>query len=327
MCGQGRGEMIMPGEALSKALERLARRFETLPWTFSTVRRGRRDEIVRLWPGSSDEDIMVCVLRNFDFHERLHRQDYYFFNYTYKGSYQAFCDRSSNVVTIHEGECHVGQPFSGYGIRQDAESRSAVVGVLIRKELFYRDFLPVVSSAPAIFRFFIDPQQNEFSTEYLRFAFPDDSPVKMLLEMMVIEYSDPKEETQAMLKSLTAALLLQIARRYREVSKSGISQSVSDKMVAFIGEHLGNVSLDSIGKHFFYNSTYVSNLLKSGTGRTFSEILLRLRMERAVMLMKGTTLSNEEIADMLGYSNTSNFYKAFRQYFGISPREYLHIMA
>lgn len=140
----------------------------------------------------------------------------------------------------------------------------------------------------------------------------------MLLEMMVIEYSDPKEETQAMLKSLTAALLLQIARRYREVSKSGISQSVSDKMVAFIGEHLGNVSLDSIGKHFFYNSTYVSNLLKSGTGRTFSEILLRLRMERAVMLMKGTTLSNEEIADMLGYSNTSNFYKAFRQYFGIS---------
>lgn len=143
----------MPGEALSKALERLARRFETLPWTFSTVRRGGRDEIVRLWPGSSDEDIMVCVLRNFDFHERLHRQDYYFFNYAYKGSYQAFCDRSSNVVTIHEGECYVGQPFSGYGIRQDAESRSAVVGVLIRKELFYRDFLPVVSSAPAIFRF------------------------------------------------------------------------------------------------------------------------------------------------------------------------------
>ena len=130
-----------------------------------------------------------------------------------------------------------------------------------------------------------------------------------------------------MLKSLTAALLLQIARRYREVAKSSISQSVSEKMVAFIGEHLGNVSLDSIGKHFFYHPTYVSNLLKSETGRTFSEILLKLRMERAVMLMKGTTLPNEEIADMLGYSNTSNFYKAFREYYRVSPREYLRSIA
>ena len=317
----------MSGNALGEALERLARRFETLPWTFSTVRKGGRDEIVRQWPGSPEEDIMVCVLRNFSLHEQLHRQDYYFVNYADQGSYQAFRDRSSNVVTINEGECYVGQPFSGYGIRQDADSQSTVVGVLIKKELFYRDFLPVVSSAPAIFRFFIDPQQNEFSTEYLRFAFPDDSPVRMLLEMMVIEYSDPKEETQAMLKSLTAALLLQIARRYREVAKSSISQSVSEKMVAFIGEHLGNVSLDSIGKHFFYHPTYVSNLLKSETGRTFSEILLKLRMERAVMLMKGTTLPNEEIADMLGYSNTSNFYKAFREYYRVSPREYLRSIA
>lgn len=68
----------MSGNALGEALERLARRFETLPWTFSTVRKGGRDEIVRQWPGSPEEDIMVCVLRNFSFHEQLHRQDYYF---------------------------------------------------------------------------------------------------------------------------------------------------------------------------------------------------------------------------------------------------------
>ena len=30
----------------------------------------------------------------------------------------------------------------------------------------------------------------------------------------------------------------------------------------------------------------------------------------------------EEIAAMLGYSNHSNLYKAFKGYFGVSPREY-----
>ena len=90
-----------------------------------------------------------------------------------------------------------------------------------------------------------------------------------------------------------------------------------------MGEHLEDVSLSSIGQHFSYHPTYVSNLLKNETGNTFSEILLRLRMKRAVMLMKGTTLSNEKIAAMLGYSNSSNFYKAFKEYYRTSPREYL----
>ena len=33
-------------------------------------------------------------------------------------------------------------------------------------------------------------------------------------------------------------------------------------------------------------------------------------------------LSVEEIAAMLGYSNSSNFYKAFREYYHQSPREF-----
>ena len=36
-----------------------------------------------------------------------------------------------------------------------------------------------------------------------------------------------------------------------------------------------------------------------------------------------TNLSVEEIAAMLGYSNSSNFYKAFREYYYQSPREFI----
>lgn len=45
-------------------------------------------------------------------------------------------------------------------------------------------------------------------------------------------------------------------------------------------------------------------------------------MERAGILLKGTSLPIEEIALMLGYSNSSNFYKVFREYYHMSPREY-----
>ena len=44
-------------------------------------------------------------------------------------------------------------------------------------------------------------------------------------------------------------------------------------------------------------------------------------MQRAQLLLNHTDMSVEKIAIMLGYSNTSNFYKAFKQYFQTTPRK------
>ena len=38
--------------------------------------------------------------------------------------------------------------------------------------------------------------------------------------------------------------------------------------------------------------------------------------------MKNTTHSIEEISVILGYKNHSNFYKAFKEYYGVSPRKF-----
>ena len=46
-------------------------------------------------------------------------------------------------------------------------------------------------------------------------------------------------------------------------------------------------------------------------------------MERAVILLQNTTISIEEVAAMTGYGDHSNFYKAFRDYYGKAPREYM----
>ena len=44
--------------------------------------------------------------------------------------------------------------------------------------------------------------------------------------------------------------------------------------------------------------------------------------EKARLLLENTELTIEVIADMLGYSNASNFYKAFHSNFHTSPRNY-----
>jgi len=91
----------------------------------------------------------------------------------------------------------------------------------------------------------------------------------------------------------------------------------------YMSEHFDTVTLKSIAHRFSYHPNYVSALLHKELGKTFTELVLQQRMERAVILLRGTDLSVEEIAYMLGYNNASNFYKAFREYYHKSPRTYL----
>lgn len=106
---------------------------------------------------------------------------------------------------------------------------------------------------------------------------------------------------------MVLTLLMQVARQYRQSAPVPENETLADRIVRYIGAHSAAVTLKDIAAHFSYHPNYISTLLRRETGKSFSEILLEQRMERAVSLLKGTDLSIEEIAEMLGYSNSSNF--------------------
>ena len=66
-----------------------------------------------------------------------------------------------------------------------------------------------------MFRFFLVPQTNKFSDEFIHLSFEKFSPIRSLLEIMVMEYADKKEDTQSILKPLVLSMFLYIARKYR----------------------------------------------------------------------------------------------------------------
>ena len=304
------------------AIKKLGMEFASLDLTFHRMKDGKPGDVTSYWPGSEDEDVLVCVFNGKEIHEPFHRQDFFFINYAFKNSYQALSEKYNNLIVIGEDECYIGQPYSGYALRADSKVDVTIIGVLIRKDSFFREYLPTVYTDSDLFKFFINPQKNKFSDEYIHLPVAREHAIRMILEMMVVEYADRKEDTQRILKSMLQTLLLEIARRYR-IEKAGTSpRSVSEQILNYMGDHSDVVTLKDIAAHFHYHPNYISALLHRETGRKFSEILLEKRMERAVLLMKNTPLSIEEIAAMLGYSNHSNFYKAFKEYYSVTPREF-----
>lgn len=312
----------MSNPTLDTAIEKLGEQFAKRNWSYLDVPAGSPMEKSYAWPGQPEENIMICVHKGPDIQEMFHRQDFFFFNFAYLGDYGALSYKYDNHITIHENECYIGQPFAGYALSAHSETDIIIIGILIQKEAFFRVFLPVLSADTKLFHFFLDPQTNEYSEEFIHLRFDDSCCIRTLLEMMVIEYANPREDTQAILQPMVLTLLMMVARQYKRSIPVPKDERLSDKIIRYMGEHSDVVTLKDISKHFSYHPNYISTLLHREIGKSFSEILLKQRMERAAFLLKGTNLSVEEIAAMLGYSNSSNFYKAFREFYQCSPRDY-----
>lgn len=313
----------MSRNKLGESIERLREQFPTLDWTYHDLPIGNQSEKMYRWPGPADEDILILVHKSGANQELFHRHDFFYFNYTYSGQYDSLSYKYDNRITIREGELYAGQPFAGHALCVHDNQETVIIGVLIRRETFFRAFLPIISANSGLFHFFLDPTTNSFSDEFIHFMVEDDCNIRALLEMMVTEYAHKKEDTQAVLKPLTLAFLMQLARQYAVVNHRTTPEKLSDRIVRHISEHFDSVTLGEISKKFLYHPNYISTMLHRETGKSFTEILLEQRMERAVVLLKGTDLPVAEVALMLGYSNPSNFFKAFREFYHMSPREYI----
>ena len=309
---------------LDLAINKLAHDWSRLNWEFRDFTVDGKPDKMSQWQGDPNDDIMIVVFKGRHISEPFHRQDFFFIDYAYHLDYNALSARFDNLITVREGDCYIGQPFNGYALRGDSEGDDIImIGVHIKKETFFREYLPALSMDADMFRFFLDPQTDSFSDEFIHLSFEKASPVRTLLELMVVEYADKKEDTQRILKPMVLSLFMHIARRYRLEKPDTTADTLSGRIVQYIHSHPESVTLKEISEHFSYHPNYISTLLHRELGKTFSQIVLENRMDRAVILLKGTTLSIEEIAAMLGYSNHSNFYKSFKEYYGRPPREFI----
>ena len=82
------------------------------------------------------------------------------------------------------------------------------------------------------------------------------------------------------------------------------------------------IKLDYYATQLAVSIKYLSETLKSITGKTAKEILVELRIGQAKLLLSTSDLDITEIAYELSYDSVSSFSRSFKQIEGISPKEY-----
>lgn len=111
----------------------------------------------------------------------------------------------------------------------------------------------------------------------------------------------------------------------REESASSKSP-VSDKTIAavqhYISQNYKDATLESTAAYVNLNPCYLSQYYYQKTGTHFSDELLRVRMERATVLLDNCRYKIKDVSEMVGYMNAKNFTKAFKKYYGKLPTKY-----
>lgn len=93
--------------------------------------------------------------------------------------------------------------------------------------------------------------------------------------------------------------------------------------LTYIEQNFQNdITVEDIAKVCGLNRSYFGKIFKDSTGKTPQQFLLTYRMIKATELLKLTRLSIGDISNAVGYTNQLHFSRAFKNIYGISPREW-----
>lgn len=109
---------------------------------------------------------------------------------------------------------------------------------------------------------------------------------------------------------------------------NGLRDFYIKEAISFIEQNFQNaISVEDIAACCGLNRSYFGKIFHESMGKSPQDFLISYRMTKAAELLKLTDLSITDISNAVGYPNPLHFSRAFKNVYGISPRQwrYQHI--
>lgn len=141
--------------------------------------------------------------------------------------------------------------------------------------------------------------------------------IKQILQQFINEKPEPLH-LQSLLYTLFWKLKRENAAVHSDVKKHWVTQ-VKDYIDLHYTE---NIHIEHAAKLVGVHRSHLTSTFTQQYALSPMQYLQKQRMERGAQLLKETGLSVTEIALSLGYPELYSFTRAFKRYFGISPKAY-----
>ncbi|WP_175580028.1 AraC family transcriptional regulator [Enterococcus florum] len=95
------------------------------------------------------------------------------------------------------------------------------------------------------------------------------------------------------------------------------------KIILFVADHFKEgITIEDVAQQLYLSPHTIKQTVQKSLSISFSELLLSIRMAYACALLKATDLEVAYIAAYVGYDSLRSFNRHFKEYLGVTPREY-----
>ncbi len=160
----------------------------------------------------------------------------------------------------------------------------------------------------------------------LSFTCGEDPAIESMLCFLYEQQQNELPYRKELMESTVTSLITYILQRYRDTMQPLYSISIRDRQMLEIVNYMYNnyrtVTLQNLAEKFHYNSSYLSRMFQEQAGRSFSATLKDFKLRKAAELLKEKSWKLDQICDEIGYKDTRQFIRSFKELFGVTPDKF-----
>lgn len=267
----------------------------------------------------------VLVERSFRYlPEHWHTNDSFIIRYCVNGNCKIHFEheivslKPGNILIIAPNTLHAAPCYSDDEI---------LIQFYLRTTTFKNVFWNNLSDMPLLSDFFSKGLSGEAGSPYLLYSIERDEQIDRMLFAVYQEGLQKQTLSQRVINGLLNIVFIMLLRNYSHTVHFSNTAEIRWKpeylpVFQYIQEHYNDINMSDLQTQFNYSGRQLNRIIKSCTGKTFSTLIMELKMERAKQLLLYNNCSTEDVAEAVGYHDVNAFYRIFHSYTGITPRHW-----
>ncbi|MDD6309402.1 MAG: AraC family transcriptional regulator [Clostridia bacterium] len=144
------------------------------------------------------------------------------------------------------------------------------------------------------------------------------------LRLIVTEFYNGDEFCDELLSSVLKSLIIHIVRILHGTSNdSKKERDLTSKIIEYIqNNYTKPISNIHIADYFHINPIYMNRIFKKQIGTSLHAFVLNYRLNAAMVILRSSSVSVQETAQMVGFQDPVHFNKIFKKHIGTTPNQY-----
>ena len=220
---------------------------------------------------------------------------------------------------FHTGDLYILPPLAQHSL---PENESNNITIMIHPDAFENIFSGILHGQDCLGDFLMNSIYRNDSETYLLFHTGHNEELQNIMRRMLDLMANADGYTDRVLTGMLVLLFTSLSRTHHDALQTAPGNDRDNEILTLIYEQYDTITLSALAERLHYTVPYCSKYLKNHLGCNFSELLRKIRFQKAESYLMNSDMTVSQISQTLGYENPGNFMRAFKHQYRMTPSQY-----